>query len=44
MLLTLIIVLGGVAALVLMLNAARGPSASKALKRRVEMIKARKKA
>ena len=41
MLLTFIIVLGGVAALLLMLNAARGPSASKALKRRVEMIKER---
>ena len=41
MLLTLIIVLGGVAALVLMLNAARGPSASKAFKRRMEMIKER---
>jgi tight adherence protein B len=41
MLLTLMIVLGGVATLLLMLNAARGPSASKALKRRVEMIKER---
>jgi tight adherence protein B len=41
MLLPIIIVLGGVAALLLLLNAARGPSASKALKRRVEMIKER---
>jgi tight adherence protein B len=41
MLLTLIIVLGGVAALALMLSAVRGPSSSKALKRRVEMIKER---
>src|SRR5919106_1586152 len=41
MLLTFIIVLGGAATLLLMLNAMRGPSASKALKRRVEMIRER---
>jgi tight adherence protein B len=41
MLLTFIIVLGGVVAILLMLSAAQGPSASKALKRRVEMIKER---
>jgi tight adherence protein B len=41
MLLTFIIVLGGVGAILLMLSAAQGPSASKALKRRVEMIKER---
>jgi tight adherence protein B len=41
MLLTLIIVLGGVGAMLLMLNAARGPSASKTLKRRIEMVKER---
>ena len=41
MLLTLIIVLGGVGAILLMLNAARGPSTSKTLKRRIEMVKER---
>ena len=41
MLLTLIIVLGGVGAVLLMLNAARGPSSSKTLKRRIEMVKER---
>jgi len=41
MLLTLIIVLGGVTAMLLMLNAARGPSSSKTLKRRIEMVKER---
>jgi tight adherence protein B len=41
MLLTFIIVLGGVGAILLLLSAVQGPSASKALKRRVEMIKER---
>jgi len=41
MLLTLIIVLGGVAAVLVMLNAARGPSTAKTLKRRIEMVKER---
>ena len=41
MLLTLIIVLGGVGAMLIMLNAARGPSAAKTLKRRIEMVKER---
>ena len=41
MLLTLIIVLGGVGAVLIMLNAARGPSTSKTLKRRIEMVKER---
>jgi tight adherence protein B len=41
MLLTFIIVLGGVGAVLMLLTAAKGPSASKALKRRVEMIKER---
>ncbi|NUT01303.1 MAG: type II secretion system F family protein [Sphingomonas sp.] len=41
MLLTLIIVLGGVGAMLFMLNAARGPSSSKTLKRRIEMVKER---
>ena len=41
MLLTLIIVLGGAAALFLVLTAMSGPSTSKALKRRIEMVKER---
>ena len=41
MLLTFIMVLGGVGTILLLLSAAQGPSASKALKRRVEMIKER---
>jgi tight adherence protein B len=41
MLVTLIIVLGGVGAVLLLLNAMRSPSASKSVKRRVEMIKER---
>lgn len=41
MLLTLIIVLGGASAILLMLAAARGPSSSKTLKRRIEMVKER---
>ena len=41
MLLTLTVILGGVVAILLMLNAARGPSASKILKRRIEMVKER---
>ena len=41
MLLTLIIVLGGVGAVLIMLNAVRGPSTSKTLKRRIEMVKER---
>ena len=41
MLWTLIIVLGGVGAILIMLNAARGPSSSKTLKRRIEMVKER---
>ncbi|HEY1142894.1 MAG TPA: type II secretion system F family protein [Sphingomicrobium sp.] len=41
MLLTFIIVLGGVGAILLLLSALQGPSASKAFKRRMEMIKER---
>ena len=41
MLLTFIMAIGGFAAVLLLLNAARGPSASKAVKRRMEMIKER---
>jgi tight adherence protein B len=41
MLLTFIIVLGGLGTLLLLLNAVSGPSSSKALKRRIEMIKER---
>ena len=41
MLLTLMIAVGAVAALMLLFNAVRGPSSSKALKRRVETIKER---
>ncbi len=41
MLLTFIVALGGIAAVLLLLNAARGPSASRAVKRRMEMIKER---
>jgi tight adherence protein B len=41
MLLTIIIILGGVATLGLLVSAARGPSPQKAFKRRMEMIKER---
>ena len=41
MLLTMIIAVGAVAALMLLFNALRGPSSSKALKRRVETIRER---
>ncbi|WP_398286389.1 hypothetical protein [Sphingomonas daechungensis] len=41
MLLTLIIVLGGAGTLAMLLFAMQGPSTSKALKRRIEMVKER---
>ena len=41
MLITFILILGGIGAVILLLNAFSGPSSSKALKRRMEMVKER---